>query len=243
MMGGLLLPGLVQAQNHPCDPPSVIPCHVCRFDTFYGSPPRQLPNGWTGFVLAGDLTFMQDIDTFWGAPALRMWSNGGIFKAGVFTRVRVTPGAGYRAAVFWAAPNAPETFGRQLGIDPTGGVDPTAPTVIWGAYALEARPHPQSHPTETCRHRRHCSLSRRTRACSGRSHTSSSQPYACPLTYSHSLSHIQAHTDCHGYGYNRAHAFSHIDGDGLPCSNQNTLFDHHVDIRQKLLERPPNRLG
>ncbi len=132
MMGGLLLPGLVQAQNHPCDPPSVIPCHVCGFDTFYGSPPRQLPNGWTGFVLAGDLTFMQDIDTFWGAPALRMWSNGGIFKAGVFTRVRVTPGAGYRAAVFWAAPNAPETFGRQLGIDPTGGVDPTASTVIWG---------------------------------------------------------------------------------------------------------------
>ncbi len=104
MMGGLLLPGLVQAQNHPCDPPSVIPCHVCGFDTFYGSPPRQLPNGWTGFVLAGDLTFMQDIDTFWGAPALRMWSNGGIFKAGVFTRVRVTPGAGYRAAVFWRLP-------------------------------------------------------------------------------------------------------------------------------------------
>ncbi len=131
-ISGLVQPNLVRAQTHPCDPPNIIPRDVCGFDTFYGSPPRQLPNGWTGFVLAGDLTFMQDIDTFWGAPALRMWSNGGVFKAGVFTQVRVTPGAGYRAAVFWAAPNAPETFGRQLGIDPTGGVDPTAPTVIWG---------------------------------------------------------------------------------------------------------------
>ncbi len=131
-ISGLVLPNFVQAQSHPCDPPNIIPRDVCGFDTFYGSPPRQLPNGWTGFVLAGDLTFMQDVDTFWGAPALRMWSNGGVFKAGVFTQVRVTPGAGYRAAVFWAAPNAPETFGRQLGIDPTGGVDPTAPTVIWG---------------------------------------------------------------------------------------------------------------
>ncbi len=128
----LASPGHVRAQGHPCDPPNVIPRAVCGFDTFYGSPPRQLPNGWTPFILAGDLTYMQDSDTFWGAPALRMWSNGGTFKAGIYTQVRVTPGAGYRAAVFWAAPNAPDTFGRQLGIDPTGGTDPTAPTVVWG---------------------------------------------------------------------------------------------------------------
>ncbi len=122
----------VAAQSHPCDPPNILPRNVCSFDTFYGSPPRQLPQGWTAFVLSGDLTYMQDIDTFWGAPSLRMWSNGGTFKAGIYTQVRVTPGAGYRAAVFWAAPNAPATFGRQLGIDPTGGTDPNAATVIWG---------------------------------------------------------------------------------------------------------------
>jgi hypothetical protein len=101
-------------------------------DTFYGAPPRQLPQGWSAFVLAGDLTYMQDVDTFWGAPSLRMWSNGGTFKAGIFTQVQVTPGAGYRASVAWAAPNEPDTFGRQLGIDPTGGTDPNAPTVVWG---------------------------------------------------------------------------------------------------------------
>ncbi|MBI1298443.1 hypothetical protein GC175_26200 [bacterium] len=111
---------------------NVIPKAVCDFDTFYGDPPRQLPNGWTAFILSGDLYFSQHPDTFWGAPALQMWSNGGTFKAGIYTQVDVTPGAGYRASVGWAAPNAPDHFGRQLGIDPTGGTDPNAPTVVWG---------------------------------------------------------------------------------------------------------------
>ena len=124
--------GLLARASDPCNPPNVIPREVCDFDTFYGAPPRQVPSGWTAFVLAGDLTFMQDVDTFWGAPSLRMWSDGGTFTAGLYTRVSVTPGMGYRASVAWAAPNEPDTFGRRLGLDPTGGTDPTAPTVIWG---------------------------------------------------------------------------------------------------------------
>ncbi len=130
----LALPGLLLAQGPPeCQPPSVIPREVCGMDSFYGSPPRQIPNGWTAFILSGELTYMQDVDTAFGAPSLRMWSNGGTFKAGIYTQASVTPGAGYRASIAWGAPNAPETFGRQLGIDPTGGTDPNAPTVIWGA--------------------------------------------------------------------------------------------------------------
>jgi hypothetical protein len=111
---------------------NVIPKEICDFDHFYGSPPRQLPVGWTAFILSGDLTYMQDVDTMWNAPSLRMWSNGGTFKAGIYTQVRVTPGAGYRASISWGAPNAPDLFGRQLGIDPTGGTNPAASTVIWG---------------------------------------------------------------------------------------------------------------
>lgn len=118
--------------SEPCNPPNVIPQSVCDMDSFYGSPPRQIPNGWTEFVLAGDPTYMQDVDTYWGPPSLRIWSSGGTFKAGIHTQVPVTPGAGYRASIAWGAPNAPETFGRQLGIDPTGGTDPNGPTVIWG---------------------------------------------------------------------------------------------------------------
>jgi len=126
-----LLPLPAQA-SEPCNPPNVIPQPVCDFDSFRGDPPRQIPNGWNEFILSGDPTYLADVDTFWGPPSLRIWSSGGTFKAGIYTQVPVTPGQGYRASIAWGAPNAPETFGRQLGIDPTGGTDPNSPTVIWG---------------------------------------------------------------------------------------------------------------
>ncbi len=84
-------------------------------------------------MLAGDLTYKQDTDTYWGAPSLRMWSNGGTFVAGIWTQVGgLQPGVAYRASMGWGAPHTPETFGRRLGIDPTGGTDPNASTVVWG---------------------------------------------------------------------------------------------------------------
>ncbi len=120
----------VSAQ-HGCDPGNLIP--NCNLDTFYGSPPRQAPTDWVPFVLAGDLTFMQDQDTKWGAPSLRMWSNGGTFVAGIWTQVGgLTPGVAYKASIGWGAPNEPDAFGRRLGIDPTGATDPNAATVVWG---------------------------------------------------------------------------------------------------------------
>ncbi len=131
-IGLLLISAQPAFASEPCNPPNVIPQPVCDMDSFYGSPPRQIPNGWTEFILSGDPTYMQDVDTYWGPPSLRMWSNGGTFKAGIYTQVPVTPGAGYRASIAWGAPNAPDHFGRQLGVDPTGGTDPNSPTVIWG---------------------------------------------------------------------------------------------------------------
>jgi hypothetical protein len=114
-----------------CQPPNVIPQLVCDMDEFTGSPPRQVPVGWTPFVLFGDPEFRQDQHTFFGGSNLTIASYSP-FKAGIFTQADVTPGAGYRASIAWGAPNAPDLFGRQLGIDPTGGTDPNAPTVIWG---------------------------------------------------------------------------------------------------------------
>ena len=118
--------------SEPCNPPNLIPQPVCDFDSFHGDPPRQIPDGWTEFVLYGDPAFVNDPHSFFGSGTLRIWSNGGTFKAGIYTQVNVNPGAGYRASIGWGAPNAPDTFGRQLGIDPTGGTDPNSPTVIWG---------------------------------------------------------------------------------------------------------------
>ncbi len=118
--------------SDPCNPPNQIPQPVCDMDSFHGDPPRQVPDGWSEFVLYGDPSFMNDPHSFFGSGTLRIWSSGGTFKAGIFTQVNVTPGAGYRASIAWGAPNAPDTFGRQLGIDPTGGTDPNSPNIVWG---------------------------------------------------------------------------------------------------------------
>jgi hypothetical protein len=118
--------------SEPCNPPNVIPRNVCDMDTFHDAGPGQVPDGWTEFILSGSPSFAQDGDTFWGPPSLRIRTFNDGFKAGIFTQVAVQPGAGYRASIAWGAPNTPDTFGRQLGLDPTGGTDPNSPTVIWG---------------------------------------------------------------------------------------------------------------
>ena len=126
------LPGAALAQAiDPCDPGNLIP--NCRFDSFEGSPPRQVPSGWSPFIVSGDLSYLQDSDTYWGPPSLRMWSNGGTFTAGLSTQVGgLQPGSTYVASWGWGGPNKPDLFGRKLGIDPTGGTDPLSPAVIWG---------------------------------------------------------------------------------------------------------------
>jgi hypothetical protein len=100
-------------------------------DSFTGGRPMQLPVGWNAFVLYGNPEYIQDEHTFFGGYNLTIASTSP-FKAGIYTQVQVTPGAGYRASIAWGAPNQPDLFGRQLGIDPTGGTDPNAATVIWG---------------------------------------------------------------------------------------------------------------
>ena len=127
-----LMPSHPALASDMCNPPSVIPQNVCDMDSFHGGPPRQVPDGWTEFVTAGDATFYQEDHSYFGGPNLTIQSTGGPFKAGIYTQVAVTPGAGYRASIGWGAPTTPDTFGRQLGIDPTGGVDPNSPAIIWG---------------------------------------------------------------------------------------------------------------
>ncbi|MFZ4850185.1 MAG: hypothetical protein ACOYL7_13740 [Caldilinea sp.] len=122
--------GQVEAAD-PCAPPNLLPAAVCGMDTFTGARPLQIPTGWSPFILYGSPEYLQDEHTFFGGFNLTIASTSP-FKAGIFTQVQVTPGAGYRASIGWGAPNVPDLFGRQLGIDPTGGTDPNAPTVIWG---------------------------------------------------------------------------------------------------------------
>lgn len=107
----------------------------CGFDTFVdhvdGQKQYQIPTGWWYFVLAGDLDYRPADDTYWGAPSLWMLSDGVPFTAGIYQQVEVTPGVVYQTDIGWAAVTQKD-FERKLGLDPTGGTDPLAPTVIWG---------------------------------------------------------------------------------------------------------------
>lgn len=117
--------------GHGCAPGNLI--SNCGMDQFVPSAQGQVPAGWTPFVISGGLAMDPHVDTYWGAPSLRMWSDGGVFVAGIFTQVSgLVPGATYRASMGWGAPTEPDAFGRRLGIDPTGGTDPNSPNIVWG---------------------------------------------------------------------------------------------------------------
>jgi hypothetical protein len=106
----------------------------CGFDTFVddwvGEKRYQIPAAWWYFILAGDPDYRPSDDTYWGAPSLWMLTDGVPFTAGIYQQVAVTPGVVYQTDIGWAAVSQ-EDFERKLGLDPTGGTDPLAPTVIW----------------------------------------------------------------------------------------------------------------
>ncbi len=130
-----LLASTVAGAQHGCDAGNLI--SNCDFNSFTGSSPRQVPEGWAPFVQSGDLEFRQvtgDESHSLFVPSSLLMSSNGPYVAGIYTQVGgLQPGTAYKASIGWGAPASPaSTFGRQLGIDPTGGTDPNAPTVIWG---------------------------------------------------------------------------------------------------------------
>ena len=141
-LGFLVLLLTANLSSHPIGAGARNPCieagnltQNCGFDTFMDhwqdGKRYQIPTGWGYFVLSGDLEFRPHEDTYWGAPALGMVSDGVPFTAGIYQQVQVTPGVVYQSDAGWGAVTDRD-FERKLGLDPTGGTDPRAPTVIWG---------------------------------------------------------------------------------------------------------------
>ena len=117
--------------QHGCIPGNLIP--NCDFNEFSGN----VPTGFSSFILAGSASFSHVVGSeshSWYAPSSLRMDSPGTYVAGIYTQVGgVTLGTAYKASLGWGAPSAPtDTYGRQLGIDPTGGTNPAAPTVIWG---------------------------------------------------------------------------------------------------------------
>ncbi|MCL4300075.1 MAG: hypothetical protein KJ077_30355 [Anaerolineae bacterium] len=73
-----------------------------------------------------------------GNRAQNMWSSYQ-FDAGIYQQISgVTPGQGYGFDIpivtYWRGPGYPDSDGKmvkQVGIDPTGGTDPTSSNIIW----------------------------------------------------------------------------------------------------------------
>jgi hypothetical protein len=119
---------------------------------------EQIASGWTPFYIPGN-TYDGDDDASklrWmssaqfaaafggidykieGNQAQNMWSSYE-FDGGVYQQISgVTPGQVYGFDIgivtFWRGPGYPDSNGvmfRQVGIDPTGGTDPTSNNIIW----------------------------------------------------------------------------------------------------------------
>ena len=143
-----LLTVAIVAADDSCNRPGNL-THNCNFSHFVerneGGGVKIVPEGWMPWVLMGNPAF--DIDTHGsapGAPAQRIWSDGGTWTAGLYQQVQVTPGKWYVARIDWAAPNAAD-IDRRVGIAPTGGTDPAAPRVVWGPSSWEVVRMPDLH--------------------------------------------------------------------------------------------------
>jgi len=124
--------------RNPCNEPGNL-TYNCGFDTFteqsWQGKQLRVPEGWWFFILNGSPDFRQGQDTFWGAPALWLVTDGVPFTAGIYQQVSVTPGVVYQTDIGWAAARCGEEvcgdMERRLGLDPGGGTDPLAPSVVW----------------------------------------------------------------------------------------------------------------
>jgi hypothetical protein len=97
-------------------------------------------NGWGTFVETGNGPAFGVERDFPACdspkcPALRIQANDW-FVGGIYQQItNAVPGATYWANVVWLvyhpAGAIDGTVGRRIGIDPTGGTDPTSPNIVW----------------------------------------------------------------------------------------------------------------
>ncbi|MFQ6001556.1 MAG: hypothetical protein ACE5LG_07790 [Anaerolineae bacterium] len=152
---GVLLLGAVsiaRAQDESrCPEVENIPGNLifnCSFEKgWVGIDLGEVGEGWWYFVEAGRPAFVHStFERRHGNTAQQIWSDGEAFTAGIYQQVNVTPGVAYQAHVGWAVfastnPDGSRNTGplieRRIGIDPTGGTNPTSGDVLWSPSLWE----------------------------------------------------------------------------------------------------------
>ncbi|HEX7593021.1 MAG TPA: LysM domain-containing protein [Anaerolineae bacterium] len=115
----------------------------------HDSPYGTVVDGWDPFIFSGSAPNFRWVDNEMIDPggSQQLYSSDA-FDAGVMQTVRdLKPGASYMvrwgyslAAKSYDGPNVRvQTIGRKLGVDPTGGRDPHAATVQWGADVFDGK--------------------------------------------------------------------------------------------------------
>lgn len=107
------------------------------------------PAGWTYFgasdgVYAGP--WFKELHATEGRYFIGWATNGSVRNGGVWQRVRVTPGREYLFSAWawtwcWNAPL--HNLAVRIGVDPFGGTDPNASTVVWTPWSVH---HDRWHP-------------------------------------------------------------------------------------------------
>jgi hypothetical protein len=125
-----------------CDPKNLL--KNCSFEEgWHQGTNGDVPDGWVDFQVQGRPRYeISDFEKMDGAKGLRIWNSSTPFKAGIYQQVQnVLPGTWYQAIIRWAPikvtmpggqfPTEGDLIGRKVGIDPTGGTDPTSPNIAW----------------------------------------------------------------------------------------------------------------
>lgn len=136
-------PSIAQRPN-PCEQPGNLTFN-CGFDEFSegmnGNNRLVFPKGWWFFVTQGDPALRPGLDTGRGTFSLEIVSDGLPYTAGIYQQVPVTPGYVYQADIGWFVVGSESgvvaDFERKLGLDPTGGSDAMASSVIWSRAELD----------------------------------------------------------------------------------------------------------
>ncbi len=116
----------------------------------HNMPYGNIADDWEPFVMSGNPPVFQHVDNEQIDPggSQQIFSSA-TFDAGMMQTVpNLTPGAWYMfrvgyslAAKCYDGPNVRvQTIGRQVGVDPFGGVDPKSANVIWGPAIYDGRP-------------------------------------------------------------------------------------------------------
>jgi hypothetical protein len=115
----------------------------CNLDTFTeqvdNGKSLAIPSGWWYFVLEGAPDYRPSHETGngpgYGPPGLQLVSDGVPYTAGIYQQVQVTPGVVYKADIGWFPVGSTSgyvaDFERKVGLDPAGGANPLAETVLW----------------------------------------------------------------------------------------------------------------